>query len=135
MPRLSVWMLRAALLHLGLGVTFGSLLLWNKGSSLEPHIGLLISGHMDGMLLGWMVQLVMGTAFWVLPRFSGPARYGRPVWFWLAFGLLNSGVILVMLTPWLRTMSIGRLCELLAALSFAIGIWRRVKPFADGSVA
>jgi len=86
---------------------------------------------MEFLLLGWMVQLAMGVAFWVLPRFGvGPPR-GDVRLIWLAFFLLNGGIWLVVLQPlifppWAAL--IGRLSEAVGVLAFALGSWRWVRP-------
>lgn len=133
MPRLSVFMLRAALLHLGIGFTFGALMLWNKGLMFDARMWLLLAPHLELVLLGWTMQLAMGTAFWILPRFSSAPRHGDVRWAWLAFACINIGVSSTALgtylgVPWMILS--GRLLELLAVASFAIHIWPRVKPLA-----
>jgi hypothetical protein len=135
MPRLSVWMVRAALLHLGTGFTFGAFMLWNKGLPFEPRLALLLSPHIELVLVGWTIQLAMGVAFWIIPRFTGINRYGR-VWLaWGAFVCINAGVILVVasfIVPELAGLTLrGRLLETLAVVLFAVHIWPRVKPFAE----
>ncbi|HLV45033.1 MAG TPA: hypothetical protein VKY39_08745, partial [Aggregatilineales bacterium] len=63
MPRLSVWMVRASLLYLGLGFTFGALMLANKGVPLHPRLWALLPLHAEMLLVGWAIQLAMGVAF------------------------------------------------------------------------
>jgi hypothetical protein len=135
MPRLTVWMVRAALLHLGTGFTFGAFMLWNKGLPFEPRLALLLSPHIELVLVGWTIQFAMGVAFWIIPRFTGPQRYGR-VWLaWGAFVLINAGVIMVVASyllgalDWLTLP--GRILEMLAVVLFAVHIWPRVKPFGE----
>jgi len=131
-PRLSVWMIRAALLHLAAGFALGALLLAQRGAPIHPAVPLLRPAHAELLLLGWTVQLAMGVGFWILPRFrAGPERGDeRPGW--LAFLLLNLGVIaaaaggVAALGPLLVG---GRLAEGLAAAAFAAHAWPRVKPF------
>jgi hypothetical protein len=130
MPRLSVYYIRASLIYLLLGFTFGGLLLLNKGLMLSPAIWRLLPVHIEFDLMGWLVQLAMGVAFWILPRFSkGPLR-GNERLSWVAFFLINSGILLVALDglteiQWLAV--IGRAMELLALALFALGNWRRIK--------
>lgn len=128
MPRLSVWMIRVALLHLGVGFTIGGLMLSNKGVPYAPTVWTMIGAHIELLLFGWMAQIAMGMAFWILPRFNNTnpdQRYGR-VWLaWSAFVLLNAGVLLVSLG--LSTLA-GRILEALAAGCFVLHIWPRVKP-------
>jgi hypothetical protein len=83
---------------------------------------------------GWTLQLAMGVAFWILPRFARGRERGNEALAWCAFILPNAGVWLVgvgwMLgapgwIPWL-----GRAVEAAAAITFAAHAWPRVKPFA-----
>lgn len=130
MPRLSVWMVRASLLYFGLGFTFGALMLANKGVPLSPALWGLLPIHIEFVLAGWTVQLAMGVAYWILPRFGGERR--REKLAWLAFGLLNAGVLAAGLGSWFAGLAVvvtlGRLAELLAAGAFALHAWPRVKP-------
>ncbi len=134
MPRLSVWMIRAALLHFGVGFTFGALMLWNKGIPFSPSVGRLLPLHVELALIGWTVELAMGMAVWILPRFRGDRRYGNITLAWGAFALINLGVLLVAGGAWFRSdeaQLAGRTTELLAVMLFALYIWSRVKPLAS----
>lgn len=129
MPRLSVWFVRASLVYFLLGLMFGALILAQKGISYYPPVWNLFPIHMEFLLVGWFAQLAMGIAFWILPRFSiGPPR-GNVRLVWLAFVLLNAGLIMNSLQLWLPfAVLIGRIAEVAAGLMFAMGLWRRVKP-------
>lgn len=134
MPRLSVWMVRAALLHLGIGFTIGAVMLYNKGNPIDPSIWRFLAAHIDFLLLGWTMQLAMGVAFWIMPRFSGDRKYGVEWLAWLAMILVNAGVIAVAGSSWGGVganfmMLAGRSAELLAAVTFAIHIWPRIRAF------
>lgn len=130
MPRLSCWFVRASLLYLAVGVTFGGLLLAHKGIPLHPFLWRLLPLHIEFLLFGWLVQLAMGVAFWIFPRFWRSRGNERPAW--VAFGLLNAGVLLAGVSPLLAWPAwfilIGRLAEAGAAVAFAIHAWPRVKP-------
>ncbi len=133
MPRLSCWFVRASLIYLAIGFTFGALMLANEGLGFDPLLGLLLPAHMEMLLVGWLVQLAMGVAFWILPRFpQGPPR-GNETLAWLAFVLLNLGIALVVIeaflaVPWL--VWAGRLGEMAGVAAFAASAWPRVRPFA-----
>lgn len=135
MPALTVWMVRAALLYLASGFTLGALMLVNRAYPLDPNIWRLLPLHIEMLLIGWMVQLAVAVAFWILPRFSSRAdvenRYGA-VWLaWLAFALLNAGIAAVMIGSWagLAPVSLGgRIAEASAAVAFALHAWPRIKP-------
>jgi hypothetical protein len=81
MPRLSVFMLRTALIHLGIGFTLGALLLSNKGIPYALELWRLLLPHVEFVLFGWTMQLMMGVAFWILPRHTHEPRYGAHIRF------------------------------------------------------
>ncbi len=132
MPRLSVWLIRAALFHLAAGFGLGALLLWNKGLPLSPSLGRWLPVHIEVVLFGWLAQLALGVAYWILPRFHTERR--RAGWAAAAFVLLNVGVWTVGLAAglgWPAAVSaFGRGLEALAFLAFAWHAWPRVKPLA-----
>ena len=132
MPRLSRWFIRASLVYLALGFTFGGLMLFNKGVLLSVWLWQLLPAHVEFLLLGWTVQLAMGVGFWILPRFN--SLRGNEKAAWAAFVLLNVGVWmagtgrLLGFPAWMAVA--GRAAEAGAAIAFAIHAWPRVKPLS-----
>jgi hypothetical protein len=125
MPRVSAWFVRASLCHLVLGFLIGAVLLADKAVALGFDLWSLRPVHIEVLLVGWIIQLVMGVAVWILPRFGlrrAPAR--SAVTAWLAFALLNGGVLLVSG----GLLAAGRLVEVAAAASIAVHLWGRVSP-------
>jgi len=131
MPRLSVYFLRASLIYLLVGFTLGGLMLANKGVLISPRIWSLLPLHMEFAFVGWMMQLALGVAFWILPRFRrGPPR-GDERLSWLAFVLLNLGILLIVIAPVLHISGLSlaaRTMETLSLLSFTFGNWKRIRP-------
>ena len=134
MPPLSVWMLRTALVYLAVGFALGAVLLTHRARPLHPAIPGLLPVHAEFLLFGWMVQLALGTAFWILPRFrSGPER-GNEGAARLAYVTLNIGILMVSCGALLgapRLGFVGRLAEAFAAAAFGYHAWPRLKPFAS----
>ena len=131
MPRLSVWFVKASLAYLAVGFTFGGLMLANKGILISPFLFTLLPAHMEFLLMGWLVQLAMGVVFWIVPRFSGAKPRGKVYLIILTFWLLNLGICLVALQPyvhvgWLKLA--GHSMEVTAVIGFGIGTWKRIKP-------
>ena len=130
MPRLSVWFIRSALLHLAVGITMGAIILAHKGIPFYPFAWRFLPAHIEFLLFGWIVQLVMGVGFWIFPRFWRSRGDERPAW--VAFGLLNVGVWLAAFGPMFGLSAlvtlIGRIFETGAALAFALHAWPRIKP-------
>jgi hypothetical protein len=132
MPRLSQWFIRLALLHLALGFTFGALMLANKGLPLHPALWRLLPLHIELLLVGWTMQLALGVAFWILPRFLTAQPRGNETGAWLALILLNGGLWLFNLGTFFGASQIvvffGRLAEGAAVAAFAWHIWPRIIP-------
>jgi hypothetical protein len=130
-PRLSVWFVRASLVYLLAGFTLGTLMLVLKAVARHGEMARFLVPHLEFLLVGAIVQLTMGVAFWILPRFEGGVSRGAVGYAWLAFVLLNAGVILAgvgALTP-VRDVAhpTGRVAEAAAAIAFGLHAWRRVK--------
>ena len=131
MPKLSVWLVRAALIHMGIGFLFGALILHHKGILIYPWSWRLLNPHIELMVFGWTMQFVMGIAFWILPRFRGDQRYGKIYLGWWSFALLNIGILLAATGTWFvadLVSLVGRLSIFGAVILFVILIWPRVKP-------
>ncbi len=131
MPRLSVWFIRASLLYLLTGITLGALMLADKGIAFDPLIISALPIHMEFLLVGWLIQLAMGVAFWILPRFGTGAPRGNENLVWAAFFLVNLGVLLTALQLWLPpALLVGRVAEIAGVGLYIAGAWARVKPMA-----
>ena len=124
MPKASVWLIRMALLHLIIGALLGAEYLSFKADGglawVAPHREV----HGELMRVGWMIQLVIGVAYFILPR-PGAAPLTGPL-IWIVLLLINSGVVLVGLGYPL----IGRILELAAAGLFASHAWRRQRAYS-----
>jgi hypothetical protein len=116
-----VWFIRAALAYLMVGFGIGGLLLVDKASAwpLRP-------AHIECLLMGWTVQLVLGVALWIFPRFRlGSLPHGPLVLAWWSFALLNAGVWAVALGV---APAVGRALEAAAVVLCVANLWKRVRP-------
>jgi hypothetical protein len=131
MPILSVFFIRTALIYLALGFTYGAFLLTNKGVPFEPGAWNLLNGHIEFLMIGWIVQLIMGVAYWILPRFSKEPTRGNELLPWLAYLLINVGIWMDIFSPlfhefnWLPVL--GKLIQTAAGVLFLLHAWPRVK--------
>jgi hypothetical protein len=144
MPALSRWMVRSAFVNFGLGFTIASLLLIRKGQPdvLPSEILLWLPAHYISLLVGWMVQLALGVAFWIFPRLLGNLRI-RLSWAQAGGICLNAGVwlftIAVLLMPlidwgkgWLSLQALGLILQISGVVLFMAAILPRVRqPFAS----
>jgi hypothetical protein len=131
MPKLTIWFVRASLVYMGIGFLFGATILYHKGIPIFSWTWRLLNPHIEIMIFGWTMQFVMGTAFWILPRFTGEGRWGKESLGWWSFALLNTGILLTAISSWFAfdlLVLAGRLCTLAAVVSFVLLVWPRVKP-------
>ncbi|HJQ67196.1 MAG TPA: hypothetical protein VJ816_12495 [Gemmatimonadales bacterium] len=131
MPTVSVWLIRGALAYLLAGFSLGALLLASKGISLPAGLWRWLPVHFELLLVGWLIQLVMGVAYWIFPRFGmTPSARGREGLAWLALALLNGGVWMTslgMLRDQGTVTIVGRVIEVLAAAVMALNVWTRTR--------
>jgi len=132
-PDLSILLVRTALCWLAAGVAMGALLLASKAAPLPAGVLRLFHLHSEAVLVGWMVQFAMGVAWWILPKYPRLPERGPAAPVWVAWVLLNAGVLLAGLGRSLGAsdgvVMAGRSAELLAAAAFAVAAWPRVKAF------
>jgi len=132
MPPASVGLIRLALLYLVAGTVIGALMLMGKVFPPLSWTLALRPAHQDLLIAGWLLQLVFGVAFWILPRLPERSRDEGTPRLVAAAVLLNAGAVLgaaggVLGRPALA--AAGRVLQLAAALLFASLAWRRVRRY------
>ncbi len=128
MPTLSVITIRIALLHLLMGWTLGALLLIHKSGVLTFDTYLALrQAHFHLLFFGWTVQLCLGVAFWILPKFVGNDVhfYGTKRLAESSILALNLGVLAA-----IGSKTLAWTLYTASALLFVGHIWPRVKPFS-----
>jgi heme/copper-type cytochrome/quinol oxidase subunit 1 len=131
-----VWFVRTALCFLVAGITAGATLLAGRGLGAGSWLTRLLPLHAEFLLVGWMVQLVLGVAYWILPRSRSGAERGHPALAWAAYGALNAGVMLAALGGVLAAAApvlAGRALEALAAGAFAVQAWPRIRRYRESA--
>jgi heme/copper-type cytochrome/quinol oxidase subunit 1 len=130
-PRLSVWLIRTALGFLAIGMSVGAVVLAGTGLGHATWRAALVPVHAEFLLVGWTVQLVMGVAYWILPRNVVGAERGSPSLGWAGYLALNAGVMLAALGGALGSSgswaAAGRALEALAAAVFIAQAWPRIR--------
>ncbi len=134
MPTLSRYFVRSALICLAMGFTTGGLILAAKAGAIFPNIWSWLAPHIVLLLFGWLAQLAIGVAYWILPRMLGADR-GRPRWAWASFIAFQAGITLTLLSmvglwrPGWRWLFVpGVIAQSVGTLLFVIHAWPRVKP-------
>lgn len=127
MSTISIWFVRAALVHFALGATAGAWRLAALGGAFPTVPVALRPLHVEGMLLGWVCQLAFGVALWILP-FSEQVSTDRRLW--ATWGLLNGGIAGVVGAQWGAAPTVqvvGRSAEVAAGLLVLWVLWPRVR--------
>lgn len=137
MPALSRWFIKAGMLYFVVGLTMGALLLAQPTVGWSPSLQALRPVYLHFLFVGWVTQLIMGVAYWMLPKASKEKPRGSERLGWAVFILINAGLVLraigepvMALDPasglgW--TLAAAALCMLLAGWGFILNTWRRVK--------
>lgn len=130
MPSQTIWMIRLSLIYLLIAVLIGGLLITHKAIGLHPMLWSLLPVHFELAIWGWLVQFVMGTAYWMFPRHvQGKAR-GNDILAWLLVLLFNFGLLLLILPQkYLYDYPISRLLIAISILLFFGLIWPRIKTY------
>lgn len=76
MPPVTAVLVRASLVYLVAGAAVGTLLMAAKaGYQLPAVVARAWPLHAEMLLFGWMVQLALGVAYWILPKHAAaPVR-------------------------------------------------------------
>lgn len=92
--------------------------------------------HAHLLLVGFLLLLIFGIAFWMFPRVGGQRI--RPEMGWISFALVNAGILLRLLAEplsdgargpaaWRTLLGIAAVLPVLGAVAFALAIWPRVR--------
>ncbi|MBX3084459.1 MAG: hypothetical protein KF716_22670 [Anaerolineae bacterium] len=134
MPTLSRYFIRSALIFLGIGFTFGGLILSAKGGYVDPRVWNWLPMHIVLLIDGWLIQLTLGVAYWILPRIQLSER-GRGVWAWTGFAAMQIGLAMTLitaLTMWLPDVQVlfapAVILQAIGVLLFAVHAWPRIRP-------
>ncbi|MEX0648842.1 MAG: hypothetical protein WEA56_12610 [Balneolaceae bacterium] len=135
MPVQSIWMIRLSLQYFLTAVLIGGLLLAHKAVGIHPALWSLLPVHFEMAIWGWLIQFVMGTAYWIFPRFLDIPPRGSEKAAWLVVLFLNTGILLVVasyLMPseeWARVT--GRLLALAGIGTFISLMWNRITTYRN----
>lgn len=140
MDRVSIFLVRAALLWLLFGFALGALML---SDALVPGTwrGWFAPTHGHILFVGWFLQFAIGVGYWLLPRkrsLERPEGYDETRAF-VAFALLNSGLMLRVIAEPLQhagrdtdvldvMLAISSLLQLAAIVIIVSQIWGRIVP-------
>lgn len=137
MPTLTRWFVKTAMLYFLSGFTLGGCLLAMTGQQHQAAVSVLRPEYWHLLLVGWLMQLIFGVAYWMFPSAPGERSQGSPILGWLTYLTLNGGLLLrVIIEPWhsLRPQAgLGWLLvpaavlQVTAGWTFVVSIWHRIR--------
>jgi len=141
MPKLSEYYIKVSLIYLLIGFTLGALLLAHKGIPYASELWNLLAIHVEAVLLGWILHLAMGVAYWMFPRFNpsttGKNQRGNIKAAWSALILLNAGILVYSASIGLGQYTwgplVGRSLEVAGVIAFVLNLWPRTKSVTEVS--
>lgn len=133
MPIHSVWMIRLSLCYLLVAVLTGAVLLVHKAIPIHNALWGFLPFHYEMAIWGWMVQFVMGTAYWMFPRYLEDKGRGSSGLAWSVAVLLNLGLWLLLISYITsdQLAIFGRGLLLIGTLLFAALMWNRVVSYRN----
>lgn len=131
MPLPSIWMLRLSLIYFLISAVIGALILCSKVINIHPVIWSLLPVHFELAIWGWIIQFVLGTAYWMFPKKLVGERRGNPLAAVVMVVLFNAGLLLMVISVFINAGGsalplTGRSLMTASILIFAILIWNRV---------
>ncbi|TGN04856.1 hypothetical protein [Leptospira bandrabouensis] len=129
-PLPSVWFIRVSLIYLVIGSSLGAMLMLNKAFTLVPEIWKYLPLHYSILIWGFFLQLIMGTAYWMFPKFLSEHPRGSTWQIWFLFYSYNFGFILYLITkfifPFVPLALFGKFLIFLGLVTFIKLAWARV---------
>lgn len=137
MPLLARLYIKTALGYLALALLLGIGLAAGPMGALPARVAALGPAWIHLLVVGWLTQLIFGVAYWLFPRHSREKPYGWTGPAWVAFVLLNTGLILRVIaepavvwgggTGWRAALVASAATQGLGALAFVVYLWPRVR--------
>lgn len=134
MPRITRFFIKTGLIYLLAGV-FLALVAELPGLQARS---LLLPVYWHMLVIGWITQVIMGVAIWMFPRRKRDRKKTDSRAAWLAYWLLNSGLVLRFLSePFLPVFNqstvfpaiavLSALLQVSAFIAFTVEIWPRLQ--------
>jgi hypothetical protein len=137
MPLLTRCFIKAGLLYFVVALSMAVLLMAQPLLKLPVSLSGLQPVYLHLFMVGWVLQLIIGAAYWMFPKQSREQPRGSERLGWMVFITLNLGLLLravgeplvasfpEMRAGWLLVVSAA--LQLLAGLGFIANTWSRVK--------
>lgn len=135
MPTPARWLIKTALLHLVLALSLAFVRAGQTAGLVPGVASALWLPQLHLLTVGWLTQLIFGVAFWLFPS-PAPGMQPSPRLVWIAYGMLNGGVLLRVtgepgvIPEWVHMWVLAASAALQwgASLLLVVHFWGRVRP-------
>lgn len=137
MPPFTRLFIKTSFLYLAAALLVGVLLALRPIATMPAIVGGLTPVYFHLFLVGWVMQLIAGVAYWMFPKQSKQLPRGRDVLAQATYLLLNIGLLLRVVGEPAQTVSAwpgwgwvviaAALLQWLGGLAFVANTWPRVK--------
>jgi hypothetical protein len=133
-PPLTRWLVKTAMVWLVAALLLGVAMQLPVAARL-PVLRSVWPTYLHLLVVGWLTQLIFGVAFWLFPRYSAERPRGSEPLGWVAYGLVNLGLLLRLAgEPWraaggdaVATLLLSAAAQLVAVWLFVLNTWPRVR--------
>ncbi|HHY57106.1 MAG TPA: hypothetical protein GYA08_16915 [Chloroflexi bacterium] len=137
MPSLTRLFVKTSLLYLAAAFVVGVFLALRPLLPLPAFVGGLTPVYFHLFMVGWVMQLIVGVAYWMFPKWSRLLPRGHDGLALATYGLLNTGLLLRAIAEpalsvsawrgWGWLIALAALLQWLGGLAFIANTWPRVK--------
>jgi hypothetical protein len=140
MPPIARTFVKASFIYFVAAFLLGALMMLDRWLSISRWLRVVYVSQLHLLMVGWLTQLAVGVAYWILPRFlkeQDPRPRGSDKLAWGVLVCLNTGLLLrfafepfYLMGPqtWLAVMlTVSGVLQAMAALGFGLLIWGRVR--------
>ncbi len=137
MPPLSQRFIRTSLIYLVASLALGLLLALQPLGDLPAVVTALAPVYFHLFMVGWVMQLIVGVAYWMFPKATRERPRGSDALAWATYGLLNAGLLLRAIAEpalvatgrraWGVSLAVSAALQWLGAVAFVWNSWARVK--------
>jgi len=137
MPPLTRWFVKTSLVYFVLALVTGLLRTMTAIWKLPFPTGGLFPIYIHLLAEGWITLLIMGVIFWMFPKYSREKPHGSEMLGWLSYWLVNSGLLLRIIsetasaqqpfTVWGWLLVLSAAIQWAGGMAFVLNTWGRVK--------
>jgi hypothetical protein len=140
MPPIARTFIKAAFVYFLAAFLLGALMMLDRWLSFSRWLKVVYLSQLHLLVVGWITQLAIGVAYWIFPRFlkiQDPRPRGSDALAWAVLISLNVGLLMRFLLepfyfmrpqPWLAALlALSGVLQAFAALGFGWLIWGRIR--------